>query len=177
MDDDTILRKTAKGTEEIDTRAHGLGMRARRVLILVDGHRSVAQLANNSADAELRDTLRQLVDAGFVDALPARAPAASPPPASAAAPQAAAAASAEPPAAADESQLCTTLKEYMTIQLRAIVVGWRALDMVGRIDRCTTLEQLRGEVPAWHRMIAKARDGGPHKADQLLASLRQYLAG
>ncbi len=159
MDEHMVPRKTARGSEEIERRTRGLPLRARRALILVDGHRSVAELAASTADGALRDTLAQLLAGGYIEPV---APDAAP---------SSAAAEAHP----DESQLCATLKEFMIIQLRAIVVGWRALDRVDRINRCHNLNELRGEVAAWHAMIAKARDGGPQKADALLASLRQYL--
>lgn len=161
MDEQLVPKKTAKGCEEIAQRTHGLPMRARRALILVDGHRSVAALAAGTADDGLRETLAQLLADGFIEAA---APASAVPDQSGTA--------APPP---EEAQLCATLKEFMIIQLRAIVVGWRALDMVDRINRCHSLDDLRGEVAAWHAMIVRARDGGPQKADALLASLRRYL--
>jgi hypothetical protein len=40
----TTHRKTAKGTAEIETRAHRLSLRLRGMLILVDGRRSDDQL-------------------------------------------------------------------------------------------------------------------------------------
>ncbi len=82
----TIYRKTAKGLAEIETRAHRLPPRLRGALILVDGQRSVddlAKLVPGDADA----TLQQLQADGFIDVfaiLADRPP--MPPPARAAAP-------------------------------------------------------------------------------------------
>ena len=62
----TIYRKTAKGLAEIETRAHRLPPRLRGALILVDGQRSVddlAKLVPGDADA----TLQQLLADGFID--------------------------------------------------------------------------------------------------------------
>jgi len=62
----TIYRKTAKGLAEIETRAHRLPPRLRGALIMVDGQRSVADLAKLvPGDAEA--TLQQLLDDGFID--------------------------------------------------------------------------------------------------------------
>ncbi len=83
----TIYRKTAKGQAEIETRAHRLPPRLRGALIMVDGHRSVddlAKLVPGDADA----ALQQLLVDGFIDVFavladrpPAPAPAAEPSPA------------------------------------------------------------------------------------------------
>lgn len=85
----TIYRKTAKGLAEIETRAHRLPPRLRGALILVDGQRSVddlAKLVPGDADA----TLQQLQADGFIDVfailadrppLPPPAPAPAPAPA------------------------------------------------------------------------------------------------
>lgn len=62
----TIYRKTAKGQSEIETRAHRLSPRLRGALILVDGQRSVADLAKLlSGDAQA--TVHQLLADGFID--------------------------------------------------------------------------------------------------------------
>ncbi|MDX1608710.1 MAG: hypothetical protein R3225_01150 [Halofilum sp. (in: g-proteobacteria)] len=43
---DTVLIKTVRGREEIKTRAHDLSAMQRRLLILVDGVRSVAEISD-----------------------------------------------------------------------------------------------------------------------------------
>lgn len=45
MSPDTVLVKTVRGREEIATRAHALTAMQRRLLILVDGRKSVAEMA------------------------------------------------------------------------------------------------------------------------------------
>ena len=82
----TIYRKTAKGQAEIETRAHRLPPRLRGALIMVDGQRSVddlAKLVPGDADA----ALQQLLVDGFIDVFavladrppaPAPAPSAAP---------------------------------------------------------------------------------------------------
>jgi hypothetical protein len=87
----TVFRKTAKGSAEIETRAHRLLPRLRSALILVDGKRSDDDLSK----LILQDpalTLQTLLEGGFIDAVatveapppaarPAAAPAAAPRPA------------------------------------------------------------------------------------------------
>ena len=70
LDGDTILRKSPRGREEIQTRAHDLSVLARRLLIMADGQHTVSDLARDlafSPDApELLGTLQQLVDGCYL---------------------------------------------------------------------------------------------------------------
>jgi hypothetical protein len=62
----TIYRKTAKGQAEIETRVHRLPPRLRGALILVDGHRSEADLAK-LIPVDPETTLATLLAEGFID--------------------------------------------------------------------------------------------------------------
>jgi hypothetical protein len=62
----TIYRKTAKGQEEIATRAHRLPPRLRGALILIDGQRTAADLAK-LVPGDVAGTLQQLLADGFID--------------------------------------------------------------------------------------------------------------
>jgi hypothetical protein len=62
----TIYRKTAKGLDEIQSRAHHLPLRLRGALILVDGQRSVDDLAK-LVPGDVASALQQLLDSGFID--------------------------------------------------------------------------------------------------------------
>jgi hypothetical protein len=81
----TIYRKTAKGQAEIETRAHRLPPRLRGALIMVDGQRSVEDLAK-LIPGDAAASLEQLMADGFIDvfAVLADRPAAAPAPAPAA---------------------------------------------------------------------------------------------
>ncbi len=59
-----IYRKTAKGQTEIETRAHRLAPRLRSLLIMVDGKRSDADLAQMLPQAS--EALAALVEDGFI---------------------------------------------------------------------------------------------------------------
>jgi hypothetical protein len=77
---DAVYAKTPMGSDEVATRRHGLGMRVRQLLILVDGRRSVADLAKLVPEKDLAAHLALLEQQGFVaraDAPPAGAPAAA----------------------------------------------------------------------------------------------------
>jgi hypothetical protein len=63
-----VYRKSAKGTEAIATRQHGLGPKLRSLLILVDGKRGfdeLARLAQVLGDTE--ELLGQLLDQGCIE--------------------------------------------------------------------------------------------------------------
>lgn len=65
----TIYRKTAKGADELQTRAHGLEQRFRRPLFIVDGVKDVAQLSVVMRPGEAELALARLVDGGYIEAL------------------------------------------------------------------------------------------------------------
>ena len=72
----TIYRKTAKGSEAIANRQSGLGPRHRSLLIMIDGKRSVAELAPvGSALGDVADLIQALQAEGLIEALNAPAPA------------------------------------------------------------------------------------------------------
>ena len=66
MDRSTTYRKTAKGSEAVATRDRALQPRLRSLLILVDGKRSVDELARMTP-AGFEDSLDQLVQLGLVE--------------------------------------------------------------------------------------------------------------
>lgn len=71
MSPDTVLVKTVRGREEITTRAHALTAMQRRLLILVDGNKSVAEIAEMlgraSADPLVMRDLKVLERDRYVD--------------------------------------------------------------------------------------------------------------
>ncbi len=68
MTSDLVLRKTAKGREEIDKRLHHIDSRRRTLLILVDGRASVDEVAKRAAHIEdAAALLQQLHAEGFVE--------------------------------------------------------------------------------------------------------------
>jgi len=67
----SVLVKTAKGLEEIDTRTHKLAGRLRALLFIIDGQRTLGELldqAGNMAE-QLEAQLQELAAQGFIEAL------------------------------------------------------------------------------------------------------------
>lgn len=62
-----IFSKTAKGQEEIKTRAGGLTQRMRQVLIFVDGKRNREELHGMLKGGDMDDLLAALVEDGYIE--------------------------------------------------------------------------------------------------------------
>ena len=63
-----ILAKTPKGVDEIQTRANRLAQKKRNLLILVNGNVSVENMvARFPSLGDIRQTLHELVDEGYVE--------------------------------------------------------------------------------------------------------------
>lgn len=62
-----IFAKTAKGQEEIEKRTNDIPLRVRRILILIDGKRSVDELRVMAVADDLEQTLDILAKDGFIE--------------------------------------------------------------------------------------------------------------
>ncbi|HEX7157022.1 MAG TPA: hypothetical protein VF229_07385 [Burkholderiaceae bacterium] len=82
MDESLVFAKTAKGVIEVSRRSGGLSMTARRVLIMIDGKRTVGELAPLASNGGIDAVIGLLESQGFVQ------PAAPPDPNSPGAPRA-----------------------------------------------------------------------------------------
>jgi len=69
MDARTVLAKSAKGREEVETRKYKLEQRVRVVLITINGKSTVADLSQQfSSMSDIQGVLERLVREGFVEA-------------------------------------------------------------------------------------------------------------
>lgn len=66
MDESLVYVKTAKGTAEVAARSAGLSLSARRVLIMIDGRRTVGELAPLLRPGEIDVVMPQLEQQGLV---------------------------------------------------------------------------------------------------------------
>jgi hypothetical protein len=175
MDKNAVLAKTAKGGEEIKSRAHGLAQKLRALLIMVDGTSTAGDLvARFGGIPDVEAGLEALVAQGFVEIRggPPAAPAVPAVAATSAAPtvaatSAASAAPTAPPAAAAPQ----TRQQAMSALTRMLhdAIGPDADLLTGRlekaktraefiaaVERCTeTLEALAGKTRA-HAFGARA---------------------
>lgn len=171
-----VYRKSAKGLEEIQTRANRLPPRARSALILVDGLRSDEDLAK-LIQVQAAETLALLLEQAFIEvvaqittaaATPVSAARAAPTPA-----RPAAAAAATPTSPAPENQ-APPAAAYKTVQRESVkrmteLVGPAAETLAIRMERAKDIDELRPLVLQARNLIASVR--GQRLADEYVAGL------
>lgn len=144
----SLLRKTESGQNAIKERDRSLAPRARTLLIMVDGARSVAQLAALNTDAvQGLALLNQLVLSGYVEVLTAEA-------APAPAPQlatTAAAAALEPP----NRDLKTSIRAATRFLEGMMGPGADAFNL--QLEKCTNKSEFEAKVQEITLLLARAR--------------------
>lgn len=167
----TVFRKSAHGAEALAKRDPALTLRLRSLLILVDGKRSVEELAKLSPTGpETEQLVSQLDDLGMIEPALAAAP---PPPASAEAATPAAAQAAAPaqavqasagPAAAPVQVRVVPLPEARQAASRRLtdLLGPQAEDLCLRIEGARTAQDLLAILKKAEVMVRSAR--GPEAA-------------
>ena len=174
-----IYAKTAQGQQEIQSRALGLTPLARRVLVLVDGHRSGKDLAafvpGNDIEVHLTELLtRECIAAVGTAAAPAPAPA----------PAAAAASHPHDPfeddlvrlPAADtrDAKELEMARNFMTNTVNNIFGHHNRISLLESIHACQSSEALRKVYPAWAHALETNSTGKkrlPELRDKLFAVL------
>lgn len=160
MDSSTVYIKTAKGSEEIATRSHGLSSRVRAMLIMVDGRRNATLLlAQNPERAEAESHLATLLDAGFIAAV--SQPTATAPPAPVA-----------PQVSAPAADLAT-LKQYISSTLHGIL-GPDADIFTVKVEAAKNLPEL---LVLSEKLFDVVRNvGGKKKADDFRDDVSSMLS-
>lgn len=171
MDGTLIYAKTPKGTAEVSARSAQLSMTTRRVLIMMDGKRTVDELAPLVRPGEIDGIIAQLEGAGLVTRMSA-------------------AASLDVPTVSgregdvdlpsnsagvmdDRDLNPITLEEAKRRAVRELNdrLGPDAETMAIRIEHCRTIEQFRERVREAERFVASAL--GPTAAQDYLRALRR----
>jgi hypothetical protein len=156
-----ICVKTPKGVEEIEKRTQRLPVRARQVLILIDGKRGFEALADLVPSETLPEILRQLLDDGFI------APVHSEPGAAAEflpAPDEEPAVGELRQLSAVEQQRLNMARNFMTNTLTTFV-GHAASSLINHVEAAHDLAHLRSLAKAWREAIALSSDGRKQLAD------------
>ncbi len=147
-----VLRKTAKGQTEIETRVDRLPPRLRTALILVDGRRDNRALAALCpGDAE--QTLATLLEGGYVEPVGGTPAMPVPVPAAAAAP----AAPASPVAPADAALVPTATWRREVVRHLTDRLGPMADAVTTRIEQASSAEQLRPPLSLARQMLRDLR--------------------
>lgn len=154
----TVYVKTPKGMEEINTRSHGLSSKMRQVLILQDGKRSYAEVAEMLPDGG--ELLSQLIADGFVVALQ---------------PFPAAEKSGDKPAIkierpGNDAERFEMAKNFMRNTLQTFL-GVMASGTISQVNNCNNFHELRLVYGQWKEAMELSGD-----ARKQLAELDQRLA-
>ena len=164
----TVYTKTARGLDEIAHRSNAIGLRARRVLILIDGARTLDALQALSGDAELAATLAQLEEGGFISAQAAPAPTVDVELRTAPAP---AKASATPAHAAPGMQMA---RDFMINTLRTFHGPYNKLGLMKRIQDSQERPDIEALIEEWLNSISESRLGR-NRAQELKERLRAVM--
>ncbi|MDE2441781.1 MAG: hypothetical protein KGP14_12220 [Betaproteobacteria bacterium] len=166
-----VFVKTQKGHDEIATKAGGLSPRVRRVLIFVDGKRSVEELRTMLLADDLQHTLGMLEEEGYIEFhdLTGVGPANSLPPAQ----LASITAFGDLPTETDMVRL-QMARNFMTNTLNAFVGSLGTSSLLERIDKSNGHQDLRELYDEWYHAIVMSRDG-KREAESLRAKLLNVI--
>jgi len=156
--------KTAKGHDEISTKAGGLTPRQRRVLIMIDGKRTVDDLRGMLQADDLQHTLGLLEEDGFIEVASDTAQAGVP-----AAPLPSITAFGELPETPDPVRL-QQARNFMMNTLNAFVGALGTSSLLDKIENSPGHPELRGLYDEWYHAIVMSREG-KREAESLRSKL------
>ncbi|HEY5762169.1 MAG TPA: hypothetical protein VIS73_03080 [Rhodocyclaceae bacterium] len=140
----TTYVKTPKGLDEIEHKTNGLHLKARQVLIMIDGKRDIEALQGIFPPEMVPAVLEELLREGYVREL-AR-PKAPPPPRPV-------------PTAQLDGEDPFDLSQTFMINIARKILGIAGDEIVAKVEAARDLETLRGLFPEWRKAITQAPDG------------------
>ncbi len=143
-----VFAKTPKGQEEVTTKSAGLTPRIRRVLIMVDGKRSIDELRSMLQSDDLQHTLGMLEEEGFIELAGAHAATSLPP----------ISAFGELPSKPDPVRL-QQARNFMSNTLNAFVGALGTSSLLDRIEKAESHGDLRAQYDEWYHAIVMSREG------------------
>lgn len=164
-----VYHKSAKGTEAIATRQHGLGPKLRSMLILIDGKRGFDELVRLSQMlGNTEDLLGQLLDQGFIEPVAGPAPAHAP----AAAAAHAATASAPAPLAAAAPISLIDAQRFVSRRLTDLL-GPNAEDLCLKIEAARTVKDFQSAVARAEGILRQYKSA--HAAAEFAAEVQAHM--
>jgi hypothetical protein len=174
MDGKLIYAKTPKGIAEVAARSAQLSMTARRVLIMMDGKRTIDELAVLVRPGEIEGIIGQLEEGGLAQKAGADADGGSDVPVvSSSEPEADLAPTTATSVMDDRDLNPMTLEEAKRRAVRELTdrLGPGAEVVAIRIENCRTIEHFRDRVREAERLVATAL--GAAAAQDYLRALRR----
>ncbi|MBS1143252.1 MAG: hypothetical protein H6R14_658 [Proteobacteria bacterium] len=162
-----VFAKTPKGHDEITSKAGGLTPRVRRVLIFIDGKRTVDDLRSMLQSDDLQHTLGMLEEEGYIevssliDTTGKRG----------AAPGALPSITAFSPLPAEHDPVrLQKARNFMSNTLNAFVGALGNTSLLDRIEQASGHDELRALFDEWYHAIVMSREG-KREAEGLRAKL------
>lgn len=185
----SVFTKTAKGHDEVARRGFGLNPRQRRVLIVMDGTKSLSTITEMIPRQELDEIVSFLAQQSFIalaegrdekrqsstiDGPPNREPdnkeiavPVVPEPVLAAAPQQAFSLSPKPEMTfTQDAEKIREIKDFMTTTATTYL-GLMAADLIHRIERAKEAAALRSVIAQWHMALCESKHGNRFAAPYL----------
>lgn len=166
-----IFIKTPKGLDEITSRAGGLTPRIRRVLIIVDGKRTVDEMRDMLQADDLQHTLGMLEESGYIEMISIIDPAGQKtlpdtplPSITAFRPV---------PEKLNPKEL-DMAKNFITNTLKTFVGPYTHLSIVEAVFAAKTHEALREQFGPWYHAIVQTPTGR-RRAEELRAELLRVI--
>lgn len=167
-----VFAKTPKGQDEITTKTGGLSPRVRRLLIFVDGKRSVTELRGMLQSDDLQHTLGMLEESGYIEVY--QVPGASGPMPLAAGESLPAITAFRPlPEVQDRKEL-EMAKNFILNSLKTFCGPYAHLEIVEAAFAATTHEELRSQFGPWYHAIVATRTGR-RRAEELRGQLLKVI--
>lgn len=166
-----VFAKTQKGQEELTAKSGGLTPRQRRVLIMVDGKRSVDELREMLQADDLQHTLGLLEESGFIevravmDATGATQPAPAEPMPSI---------TAFRPLDAVSTKDMELARNFIQNTLKTFCGPFAHLHIVEAAFAAKTHEELRLQFDPWFNAVVQTRDGR-RRAEELRGMLLKVI--
>jgi hypothetical protein len=158
-----VYHKSAKGTEAIATRQHGLGPKLRSMLILIDGKRSFDELAHLSHMlGNTEELLGQLLEQGFIE-----------PVAGAAAPAAAAPVTAPSPLAPAAAPISLLQAQRFVSRRLTDLLGPNAEDLCLRIEAARNVKDFQAAVARAEGILRQYKSA--HTAAEFAAEVQAHM--
>lgn len=166
-----VFAKTANGQDEISSRAGGLSPRVRRVLILVDGRKTVTELRELVAADDLTHTLGALEELGLIEVRKADSAGGGGDEPAGALPSITA--FRELPANRQSKEL-EMARNFMINTLKNFCSLYGPISLMSNINAASSHEELRELYPEWYRLIVDSRSGR-RSAENLRKDLLKVL--
>ena len=156
--------KTPKGIEEVERKVHGLALKSRQVLIMVDGKRDLTALQGIFPPAMVPGILDELLNGEFIRALDPPKPVEPPPPPKPVA---------RVPVASNDEERYSMARNFM-LNTTSAFVGMAGSSLSGKIEQAMGLAALTPLYHDWRDAIALSGDG-KKRLPELEAQLLKLL--